>query len=88
MTLLDRLRVPIEGPHMKLKDAAAYCGYSPDAFARTLRGFDLPRTGPRRNRFARSVLDAWMASPETFQRQDQQPVPGRGRPRPIIAVQV
>lgn len=58
------------GPFFPLHEAAAYCGYeSPDAFRRMVRelGFDLPRCGPKGNRYAKSVLDEWMNNPSGFQ---------------------
>lgn len=63
----------VKGPYLNLKDAAAYCGYSPDTFRRKLRQYELPRYGPESNRFAQSVLDAWMQSPETFRAAPKQP---------------
>lgn len=56
----------IQGPFYNLKEAALYCGYKPVTFARLIREYALPKSGPRKNRFAASVLDAWMASPDTF----------------------
>lgn len=53
----------VKGPYLNLKQAAEYCGYSPDTFRRKLRQYELPRYGPEGNRFAQSVLDAWMQSP-------------------------
>lgn len=70
----------ISGPFFPLRDAAEYCGYAPDTFARFLREYDLPRIGPAKNRFARSVLDAWMASPDTFRKS---PAPRHRKPRPV-----
>lgn len=59
----------VEGPFMNLKQAAAYCGYAPDTFRRKIQDYCLPRHGPEKNRFAKSVLDAWMESPNTFAKQ-------------------
>lgn len=53
---------------MNAIEAARYCGYSPYTFRRKIREYELPRYGPNRNRFARSVLDAFMESPETFKK--------------------
>lgn len=58
----------VHGPFYNLKEAAGYCGYAPATFARLLRDFDIPRHGPHNTRFASSVLDAWMSSPETFRK--------------------
>jgi len=58
------------GPFYPLHEAAAYCGYeSPDAFRRVVRelGVELPRCGPKGNRYAKSVLDEFMNSPSRFQ---------------------
>jgi len=57
----------VDGPFLNLTGAAKYCGYeSPEHFSELLRGFSVPKFGPKKNRFARSVLDAWMANPEAF----------------------
>lgn len=56
----------VQGPFMTLKQAAEYCGYHPDTFCRKLRDYQVPRHGPEKNRFARSVLDAFMENPDTF----------------------
>jgi len=57
------------GPFFTFRDAAAYCGYQhPDSFARMLREeeISLLACGPRRNRYARSVLDGFMSHPDAF----------------------
>lgn len=58
----------VSGPFFTFREAAKYCGYHPDTLARILRedGLELPRSGPRKNRYAKSVLDAFMESPEVF----------------------
>ena len=58
----------VSGPFYSLKGAAAYCGYSASTFRRKLKEYELPRHGPEKNRFAKSVLDAWMESPDTFRK--------------------
>ena len=58
-----------KGPFFNLAKAATYCGYdSPDAFRRVVRelGVELPRCGPKGNRYAKSVLDEFMNSPSSF----------------------
>ena len=70
----------ISGPYMTLKDAARYCGYHPDTFRRKLQGFDVPRHGPEKNRFAKSVLDSFMENPELYR---QQPIQRRRSPRMV-----
>lgn len=57
------------GPFFTFREAAAYCGYQhPDSFARMLReeGVSLPACGPRRNRYARSILDDFMFKPDAY----------------------
>ncbi|WP_449246279.1 DNA-binding protein [Desulfarculus baarsii] len=56
------------GPFLNLTAAAAYCGWAPRYFAKLLKEYDVPRFGPRKNRFATTVLDAFMATPEAFKR--------------------
>lgn len=52
--------------YLNIKDAAAYCGYNTKHFSRVASWFDFPRYGPKRNRFKRSELDAWMKTPSIF----------------------
>lgn len=59
----------VQGPFFNLKKAAEYCGYAPDTFRRKIQDYCLPRHGPEKNRYAKSVLDAWMESPDTFRKQ-------------------
>lgn len=59
----------IRGPFYNQKKAAEYCGYSASAFADKLKSYNLPKVGPNRNRYARSILDLWMADPDQFKPQ-------------------
>jgi len=74
----------IQGPFYNLKEAALYCGYKPATFARLIREYALPKSGPRKNRFAASVLDAWMASPDTFKMVPS--APARRRKPQLVSV--
>jgi len=75
----------VSGPFFTFRDAAAYCGYQhPDSFARMLREEEivLPACGPRRNRYARSVLDNFMSNPDAF--RASRPVRARRHlPKPV-----
>jgi len=46
--------------------AAAYVGYGLRAFRDLHKRYQLPTYGPRRNRFRKEDLDAFMAAPVTF----------------------
>lgn len=72
-----------QGPHFTVAQAAAYCGYARATLEKKLQGYDLPRTGPSRNRLPREALDLWMNNPEYFKR-----APARGRRRTPCAVSV
>lgn len=67
------------GPFYNLKQAAEYCGMAGRTFQRYLRDFELPRSGPKRNKFSSSVLDLWMENPEQFRKQVK-PQPRRRGP--------
>jgi len=68
----------VEGPFFNLKGAAGYCGYeSPEHFSELLGGFVVPKFGPKKNRFAKSVLDAWMANPDAFKAEKKSSRPYR-----------
>ncbi|EFL51847.1 hypothetical protein DesfrDRAFT_1382 [Solidesulfovibrio fructosivorans JJ]] len=73
----------VQGPFFTLAKAAEYCGYkSPEHFAELLRGYVVPKFGPKRNRYARSVLDAFMADPEAFEKF---PSASRYVPKKVVA---
>ena len=72
-----------EGPFFNSQRAAKYCGYAPGTFERILREYQIPKFGPRKNRFAKSVLDAWMLDPEAF-KKNLQLKPRRRTPRAVI----
>ena len=55
-----------EGPFFNGKEAAAYCGYSHDHFRHMATQYNIPRCGPRRNRYAQVDLDTWMRNPNSF----------------------
>lgn len=59
-----------------LKEAAAYCRYSPSRFRVLVREYQIPRGGPEGSRFKRANLDIFMESPEAFK---QTVYTGRGR---------
>ncbi len=52
--------------YLNTKQAAAYCGYSHIYFARIMEDYQIPRYGPKRNRFKVSDLDDWMSKAENF----------------------
>jgi len=74
----------IRGPFLDLQKAARHCGYAKGTFERILREFDLPKCGPKKNRFAVSVLDAFMSSPDTFKKAQPQRAPRRHVPQPLV----
>jgi len=51
---------------LNLKNAAAYCGYGARHFARVTDGYQLPKYGPKLNRYKISDLEDFMASPSDF----------------------
>lgn len=58
----------VEGPFFTTEKAAEYCGYRKSTFRDLLKDYELPRFGPRKTKYARTVLDAFMATPEAFLR--------------------
>jgi hypothetical protein len=78
----------VSGPFFTYRDAAAYCGLPAPrffhSFARMLREEDLslPACGPRRNRYARSVLDDFMSNPDAF-RATRSARARRPAPKPV-----
>jgi hypothetical protein len=60
----DELRVI--GPFYNFREAAQYCGYAVDTFRDYLKLYTVPRYGPKKTRFAKSVLDKFMESPYLF----------------------
>ncbi len=55
--------------YLNTKKAAAYCGYSHIYFARIMEDYQIPRYGPKRNRFKVSDLDDWMGKAENFAKE-------------------
>lgn len=80
--MIDGMPYHAGGPFFNLANAANYCGYAIGTFERIVREYDIPRYGPKRNRYARSVLDAWMHSPEAF-KKNSSPKPRRRTPQPV-----
>ena len=55
------------GPFYNLSDAARYCGYkNGNSLYSAMRGYAVPRCGPKGTKFAQSILDEWMTNPESF----------------------
>lgn len=74
----------IQGPFFPKAQAAEYCGYALTTWENKVESeYDIPRHGPKKNRYARSVLDLFMAAPEGFLKQ-RAPT-GRRKPRLLVA---
>lgn len=56
----------LTGPFYNGKEAARYVGYSYDHFRHLASEYQIPRCGPRFNRYAQSTLDTWMSNPSCF----------------------
>ena len=56
----------VEGPFYNAKQAAEFVGYGYDHFRHLVSEYDIPRHGPRNNRYAQSVLNTWMKDPNCF----------------------
>ena len=75
----------IQGPFFKTAQAAEYCGYALTTWENEVKPlYDIPRHGPKQNRYARSVLDLFMAAPDAF-RKRKTASPGRRTPRVVVA---
>ncbi|MDL2279803.1 DNA-binding protein [Desulfovibrio sp. OttesenSCG-928-G11] len=55
--------------YLNTKKAATYCGYSHIYFARIMEDYEIPRYGPKRNRFKMSDLDDWMGRSDSFAKE-------------------
>lgn len=56
----------IQPGYMNLKQAAAYLGFAVSTFRAYASSWNIPRLGPKRNRFRKEDLDAWMQNPAVF----------------------
>lgn len=75
----------IQGPFFPKAQAAEYCGYALTTWENKVESeYDIPRHGPKQNRYARSVLDLFMATPEAFRKRKDAPS-GRRTPRLVVA---
>jgi predicted DNA-binding transcriptional regulator AlpA len=63
--------------YLNTKKAAAYCGYSHIYFARIMEDYQIPRYGPKRNRFKVSDLDDWMSKADSFVRENSEETQGK-----------
>ena len=73
----------MRGPWYPREKAAKYCGYSSwETFKRAIEeeGHELPFGGPKGNRLAESILDAYMAAPDLFRKVR---ATGRRRSKPV-----
>lgn len=59
----------VQGPFFTKQEAAKYLGYKPSYFVKLLKEYNIPRYGPAKTRFAKSVLDMFMIYPEKFRKQ-------------------
>lgn len=58
--------------YLNTKQAAAYCGYNHIYFARIMEDYQIPRYGPKRNRFKVSDLDDWMVQSQNFIKESEE----------------
>lgn len=47
-------------------EAAEFCGYCRNTFRAFAEKYDIPRYGPKKDRYRPEDLDAFMANPEAF----------------------
>ncbi len=64
--------------YFNISEAAAYCAYGDSTFREYAKKFNLPRCGPKNNRYSKETLDAFMANPHAFLRQKPPPRPRQG----------
>ncbi len=64
--------------YFTISGAAAYCAYGDSAFREYAKKFNLPRCGPKNNRYSKDTLDAFMANPHAFLKQKPAPRPRQG----------
>jgi hypothetical protein len=62
--------IEMQGPYLNLKDASTYCGYKPRTFSDIVKQYNIPKYGPRRNKFSVSDLDIWMQNTVIFMQND------------------
>ena len=48
------------------RQAAEYCGYSVKTFKKYVREYNIPRYGPKKNRYCTDDLDQFMKNPHAF----------------------
>ena len=57
---------------LNTKKAAEFCGFNHIYFGRLIEQYQIPRYGPKRNRFKVSDLEEWMMRPELFKATKQE----------------
>lgn len=58
--------------YVNFNQAAQYCGYKPEYFRKMVKGYYIPKYGPKRNRYKLDDLNKFMEDCSTF-------IPSRSR---------
>jgi hypothetical protein len=58
--------ITVERQFFSQKEAAEYCGYSVVKFRQFAKDYDIPRCGPKRDRYRKEDLDDFMTDPASF----------------------
>jgi hypothetical protein len=58
--------ITVERQFFTQKEAAEYCGYSVVKFRQFAKDYDIPRCGPKRDRYRKEDLDDFMTDPASF----------------------
>ena len=72
----------VQGPWFNLKEAAEYCSYDPNYFGKLLQEYEVPRHGPGKNRYAKTIIDEFMKNPDTFKKKEEQKIV-KYKPKPL-----
>lgn len=62
--------IEMNGPYLNLKDASTYCGYKPRTFSDLVKQYNIPKYGPKRNKFSTTDLDNFMENTVIFLQND------------------
>lgn len=58
--------ISVERQFFNQREAAEYCGYSVAKFREFAKDYDIPKCGPKRDRYRRDDLDDFMSAPSDF----------------------
>jgi len=71
--------ITVERQFYNQKEAAEYCGYCVVTFRQFAKSYEIPKCGPKRDRYRKEDLDDFMTDPASFHNPIRSRRPGRAQ---------